>query len=69
MGMTILVLQALTVQCRAPGRAAKQKTAAHHVGTGPDHVADALKAEHGVENIKRNGGHAVHRVGRTRCLE
>ena len=61
--MTILVLQTFTVESRAAGGAAEQKTPAQHVAAAPDHVADALKTEYRVENIERNSRDTVHGVG------
>ena len=64
MRMSILVLQSFTVQRRAPRRAAEQKAARAHVARRPREVADALEAEHRVEDVERNHRHAVRRVRR-----
>src|SRR5579864_8097182 len=63
------MLQAFTRQSGASGRAANEKTAATHVGRGPDQVADALKSEHGVIDEKGNGWDPVVGVRRAGCDE
>ncbi len=62
-GVAVLVLQALAEHGGAAGGAAHQEALAARVGEGPDHVADALEAEHGVVHVKGHGGHAVVGVG------
>ena len=57
--MAVLVLQPLAGQRRAPGRAADQEAVGLHVAGGPDEVADALEAEHRVEDVEGNHVHAV----------
>ena len=57
------MLQPLTIQRRATGGTAQQETLAHHIAAAPDHVANTLHTEHGVEDIKRDHGQTVHRVG------
>ena len=69
MRVAVLVLHALAVQCRATGGAAEQEALAHHVAAGPDHVADALKAEHRIEDVERHHGQAVVGVGGARRQE
>ena len=62
MGMTVFVLQAFAVQGRASGGAAEQEAAYQHVAATPDHVTDALEAEHRVEDIEGNRRHPMDRV-------
>ena len=64
--MPVLMLQALSIECGATRRTAKQKAPRHHVSRSPDHIADALKAEHRIKNIERNGRHREGGVGRAR---
>src|ERR1700676_2432010 len=66
MAVAVLVLQAFTGQGGAAGGTAEQEAARAHVGRGPDEVGDALEAEHGVVNEKRNGVDAVRGVGGAR---
>src|SRR3546814_7002159 len=42
-------------------RSPYQEAARPLIGGGPDQVAHALEAEHGVINIKGQHGHAMHR--------
>ena len=58
------MLHPFAVQGGAPGSAAEQEALAHHVAAGPDHVADPLKAEDGIEDVERNHRQAVVGVGR-----
>ena len=44
--MTILVLQAFTVQCGATRSAAQQEAACIHITCCPSQVANALETEH-----------------------
>ena len=64
--MAVLVLQAFAVQRRAAGGAAEQEAARAHVAGGPGEVADALEAEHRVEDVEGDHLHAVRRVRRRR---
>ena len=66
MAVTVFVLQAFAVQGGAPRRAAEQESTRAHVARRPRQIADALKAEHGVENIKRHHHLAVVGVRRGR---
>ena len=61
--MAVLVLQALAIECGTPGCSTQKEAASHHVSAGPNHVPHALKAKHGIENVKRNGGNTVNRIG------
>jgi hypothetical protein len=61
--MAVLVLESLAVQRGTAGCAAQQKAFAHHIGGGPDHVAHALEAEHGIKDVKRNVGMPCMAVG------
>ena len=58
------MLQSFAGERRAAGRAAEQEAAAARIGGGPDEVADALEAEHRVEDEERNRVDAVRRVRR-----
>ena len=55
----------LAVQGGAPGGAAQEKPLGAHVPGRPDQVADALEAEHRVEDVERNDVDAVGGVGGT----
>ena len=52
--VAVLMLQALAVQCRAASSGTHQETPRLHVAASPCQVADALEAEHGVEDVERN---------------
>ena len=62
--VAVLMLQAFTGQRGAPGSGAQQKTARLGIARGPDQIADALEAEHGIEEEKRNHVDAEGGVGR-----
>ena len=64
MAVTVLVLQSFARQRCPPGGASQQEAAGAHVCCGPDQVADALEAEHGVVNEKRD---RIDPVIRIRC--
>ena len=67
MAVAVLVLQPLAVQRRAPGGAADEEAARPRIGGGPHQVADALHAEHRVEDEERDRGDAGrHRRGARR---
>jgi hypothetical protein len=57
--VAVLVLEALAGQRRAPGGRAEQEPAAALVAERPDLVADALEAEHRIEDVERDHRHAV----------
>jgi hypothetical protein len=61
--VAVLVLQAFAEHGGAAGGAAHQEALAARIGEGPDHVADALEAEHGVVHVEGNHGDAVVGVG------
>ena len=61
--MAVLVLQPLAVERRAAGGGAQQEAAAARVAERPDLVADALEAEHRVEDVERDHRLAVGGVG------
>src|SRR5690606_31545100 len=63
MAVTVLVLQAFTVQRGTPGGTADQKAAGTAVAGGPGQVADALEAEHRVEDVERQHRLVVGAVG------
>ena len=62
--VAVLVLEPFARERRAAGRAAEQEAFAPRVAGGPDQVADALEAEHGVEDEERDHVDSVIRVGR-----
>ncbi len=62
-GVAVLVLQPLAGEGGAAGGAADQEAAAAHVAGGPDQIADALEAEHRVEDEERDRVDAVGGVG------
>ena len=65
--MPVLVLQALAVQRRPACGGPEQEAPGLRIARRPGQVADALEAEHGVENIERHQGVAVRAVrGRRR---
>ncbi|MCY1339441.1 hypothetical protein D9M69_253240 [compost metagenome] len=63
MAVPVLVLQALAVQRGAPGSAADQEAAGPAVAGRPGEVADALQAEHRVEDVERQHRLVVVAVG------
>ena len=56
------MLQALAVERRSTRCTPQQKTARHHIRGSPNHVADTLKAKHGIKNIKRDRGYRKRRI-------
>src|ERR1700730_9223856 len=62
--MSVLMLQSFAGERRAPGCAAHQKAPRLTVARRPNEIADSLKTEHRVINIKRHHAHAVVRVRR-----
>src|SRR5260221_425244 len=64
--MAILVLQALAVQRGAPRGAAHEEAARAQVPRGPHQVANALHAEHRIEDEERDHRHVVVGVRRRR---
>ncbi len=62
----VLVLQTLAAQRGAARGGAEQEAARALVGGGPDGVAHTLETEHGVVDIERQHGQAVHAVARRR---
>ena len=62
--VAVLVLQAFAVQRRAAGGRAEQEAARALVAGRPDQVADALEAEHRIEDEERDHVDAVRRVRR-----
>ena len=64
--VAVLMLQAFAVERGAAGRRAEQKALGPDVARQPEQIADALRAEHRVVNVKRNHRHAVRGVARAR---
>ena len=64
--VTVLMLQAFAVERGAAGSCAQQKAFRPDVAREPEQIADALRAEHRVINVKRNHRHAVRGVARAR---
>ena len=62
----VLVLQTLAAERRSARGRADQKAARPLVGSGPDEVADALEAEHRIEDEERQHRLVVHAVRRRR---
>ncbi len=57
--VAVLMLKSLAEHGGAPGGAAHEEATAAGIGEGPDHVADALEAEHRVIHVEGDHGHAV----------
>ena len=66
MRVPVLVLEPFAVQRRPAGGGADQEPARAAVARGPGEVADALEAEHRVEDVERHHRDAVVRVRRRR---
>ena len=67
--MAVHVLGALTGQGRASRRRADDEAAGQLVPCGPQLVAGALEAEHGVEDVDGDHRLAVGGIARARDLE
>ena len=65
--VAVFMLQAFAIERRAPGGAAQQKAARAHVPGSPRQITDTLKAEHRVEDVKRDHHLPVIAVGSGRC--
>ena len=63
MAVTVLVLQPLPIQRGAPRGSAQEETPSLGITRGPGEITDALKAEHGVEDVKGHQGVLVYAVG------
>ena len=63
--MTVLVLQAFTVEGGASGSSTQNKAAGQLVSCGPEGIARALETKHGIEDVERNHRFAMRGVGRT----
>ena len=63
--VTVLMLQTFAVQRGAAGGATKQEAARAQVARRPGQVADALEAEHRIEDVERD--HHLRVVGIRRC--
>jgi hypothetical protein len=61
--LAVRVLKPLAVEGRAAGGAAQQEAAAARVAGSPREIANALKAEHRVEDVKRDHRQVVDAVG------
>ena len=66
MARAVLVLQPFARERRAARGRADQKAARARIGRGPDEIADALEAEHRIEDVERQHRHAVRAVRRRR---
>ncbi len=66
MRMAVFVLQAFAVERGAAGGRAQQEATRAHIGGLPGRVADALEAEHRIENVERQHRHVVGAVARRR---
>src|SRR6266853_1012961 len=64
--VAVLVLQAFAGKRGASGSATEEEASRAHIGSGPDEVGDALKAEHRVINEEWNGVDAVSGVSGAR---
>src|SRR5579863_10104940 len=62
LAMPVFVLQSLTVERRASAGTAEKKSARARVTGGPCQIADALKAEHRIEDVERDHRQIVIRV-------
>ena len=65
----VLVLESLAVERRPAGRGAQQEASATGIAEGPQLVADALEAEHRVEDVEGHHRLAVGRVAGASGLE
>ena len=65
--MTILMLQAFTIQGGASRGATKQEAACLHIASRPSQIADALEAEHRVVHIERHHDAVAGAVARSCC--
>src|SRR5882762_6521035 len=52
--VAVLVLQAFAGKRGASGGATEEEASRPHIGSGPDEIGDALKAEHRIINEERN---------------
>src|SRR5712672_1872987 len=66
MAVAILMLQAFAGKRGASGGATEEEASRPHIGSGPDEVGDALKAEHRIINEEWNGVDAVGGVSGAR---
>ena len=66
--MAVLMLQALAIQRGAPCGGADQKPACLTVTGRPGKIANPLKAEHRIEDVKRHHGEIGDAVG-SRCSQ
>src|SRR5262245_6473333 len=57
------MLKPLALQRAPSGCGTQQEPTSPHVGGGPDQIADPLKAEHRVKNVKGNCVYGMRRVG------
>ena len=65
--VSILMLEALTIERRAPRGRANQETPGLTVSRRPGEIANTLKTKHGVEDVKGHHRKIRHAVGRRRC--
>ena len=62
MAVAVLVLQTLTVEGGAPGRATEQEASGTAVTRRPRKIADTLEAKHRVIDIERDHRHVIDAV-------
>ena len=60
--VTILVLQPLAEERGAPRGGAEQEASGARIGGLPDEIADALEAEHRIEDVEGHHGYAASGV-------
>src|ERR1700754_4749299 len=64
MAVSVIVLQAFPHERGAARRSSQQESARACIACGPRQIADALQAEHGVEDVERYGWQAMVAIGR-----
>ena len=65
--MTVLMLQAFTIQGGTSRGATKQEATRLHIASRPSQIADALEAEHRVVHIERHHDAVAGGVASSRC--
>ena len=67
MTRTILVLQALATQRGSSGSRSDEEAPRPLISRSPNEISHSLKSKHGVEDIERQHGQAMHAVGGRCC--